>query len=127
MTVALDGENICEFSHFFTFFYITLEIASEVYLCNFRSFRLAEPRLCRRVGRSAKLKERMSYEKDKLLHRTHGKAEPAVVVVGRIHSTAIEVQVVGVRRIAERTTPVEAERAPAIQGRTIAVARGREE
>ena len=62
-----------------------------------------------------------------MLHRTHSKAVPAVVVVGWIHSSAIEVQVEGVRRIVERTTPVVAVRTPVIEGRAIAVSRGREE
>lgn len=62
-----------------------------------------------------------------MLHRAHGVAVPAVVVVGRIHVAAIEVQVVGVRRIVEHRTPVVAVRAPIVEGRAIAVAAGGEE
>ena len=57
-----------------------------------------------------------------MLHRAHGVAVPAVVVVGWIHVAAIEVQVVGVRRIVERRAPVVAVRAPIIEGRPVAVA-----
>lgn len=58
-----------------------------------------------------------------MLHRPDTKAVEAIVVVGGIDSSAIEVQVVAVRLRVERRTPVVAVGAPVVETRPVAVAR----
>ena len=58
-----------------------------------------------------------------MLHRPDTKAVEAIVVVGGIDSSAIEVQVVSVRLRVERRTPVVAVGAPVVETRPVAVAR----
>ena len=63
----------------------------------------------------------------RVLHRPDTEAVEPIVVVGRINASRIEVQVVPVSLRVKRCTPVVPVRASVVKGRTVAVARGREE
>ena len=62
-----------------------------------------------------------------MLHRPDGKAVEAIVVVGWIDPSTIEVQIVAVRLRVERRAPVVAVRAVIVETRPVAVARSWEE
>ena len=62
-----------------------------------------------------------------MLNSPHSETVEAVVVVLRIDTTRIEVQVVAVGSRVQRGTPIVAVRASVVQARPVPVAGGREE